>query len=276
MLSESCEMNSQSLSNLPGSDRSKGEAAARLRIFAFGQGTPTGKSVSSCILRQKNQYFPWGTLHLLTCSTGGTQAMLTSRYMTSTKNLAAIMKKIVDGTAPPRFTVAHLRGLGFKSSNDQGIIPVLKDLKFLNPDGTPAQRYHDYRDPSKSKAVMAEALREAYGDLFHITERPTDADRAAIKGKFKSTHNVSDQIANLQTTTFYSLLKLADLDAAKPIPTILEKANKASQQDDKVPGQPAAIGWPSLRYNIEVHLPATKDIDVYNAIFKSLREHLIV
>ncbi len=51
--------------------------------------------------------------------------MLTSRYMTSVKNLPAIMQKIVDGAAPDKFTVAHLKGIGFKSSNDQGIIPVL-------------------------------------------------------------------------------------------------------------------------------------------------------
>ena len=30
-----------------------------------------------------------------------------------------------------------------------------------------------------------------------------------------------------------------------------------------------------LHYNIQIHLPATKDIEVYNAIFKSLKEHLI-
>lgn len=29
-----------------------------------------------------------------------------------------------------------------------------------------------------------------------------------------------------------------------------------------------------LHYNIQIHLPATKDAEVYNAIFKSLREHL--
>jgi hypothetical protein len=198
--------------------------------------------------------------------------MLTSRYMTSTKNLHAIMKKIVDGTAPPKFTVAHLQGLGFKSSNDQGVLPVLKDLKFLTPDGAPTQRYHDYRDPSKSKAVMAEALREAYGDLFHLAEKPSEADRGAIKGKFLSTHNVSDQIANLQTATFLSLLKLADLDAGKPT-SALEKPIKKSEQEVKPAA--AALSGLNLRYNIEVHLPATKDIDVYNAIFKSLKEHLI-
>jgi len=58
----------------------------------------------------------------------GAKAMLTTRYMTSTKNLPAIMQKIVDGTAPPKFTVAHLKAIGFKSSNDQGVIPLLKDL----------------------------------------------------------------------------------------------------------------------------------------------------
>ena len=30
-----------------------------------------------------------------------------------------------------------------------------------------------------------------------------------------------------------------------------------------------------LHYNIQIHLPATKDIEVYNAIFKSIKDHLI-
>lgn len=128
--------------------------------------------------------------------------MLSSRYMTTTKNLPAIMRKLVEGTAPEKFTVAHLKGLGFKSSNDLGVIPVLKDLKFLSPDGIPTQRYHDYRDPSKSKAVLAEALREAYEDLFHISERPSETDKEAIRGKFKSAHNVSERVAEAQTATF--------------------------------------------------------------------------
>ncbi len=65
--------------------------------------------------------------------------MLTARYMTSIKNLPEIMKKVVDGTAPGKFTVAHLKSLGFTSSNDRGIIPLLKDLGFLTADGSPAR-----------------------------------------------------------------------------------------------------------------------------------------
>jgi hypothetical protein len=70
--------------------------------------------------------------------------MLTSRYMTSVENLPAIMQKIVDGAAPEKFTVSHLKGIGFKSSNDQGIIPVLKDLGFLSADGAPTKRYLEF------------------------------------------------------------------------------------------------------------------------------------
>ena len=36
-----------------------------------------------------------------------------------------------------------------------------------------------------------------------------------------------------------------------------------------------SIAAPGLHYNIQIHLPATKDVEVYNAIFKSLKEHLI-
>jgi hypothetical protein len=39
--------------------------------------------------------------------------MLTKRYMTSVKNLPKIMEKIVEGTAPKKFTISHLKSIGF-------------------------------------------------------------------------------------------------------------------------------------------------------------------
>ena len=209
--------------------------------------------------------------------------MLTARYITSVKNLPPIFDKIVEGTAPKKFTTAHLKSIGFKSSNDVGVIAVLKDLGFLSADGIPTPRYHDYRDKSRSKAVMADALREAYEDLFHINEKPTSADRQAIEGKFKSAHNTSDRVALEQTKTFYALLKLANLDAAgkprhkkdqeKPKEKQEEKEKTSEKRDESGGIPPRPFG--GLRYNIEIHLPATKDVEVYNAIFKSLKEHVL-
>lgn len=209
--------------------------------------------------------------------------MLTSRYMTSVKNLDAIMQKIVEGTAPSKFTTEHLKSIGFKSSNDIGAIGLLKDLGFLTPDGVPTQRYHEYRDKSRSKAVMGQALRQAYEDLFHINEKPTTADKTTIEGKFKSAHNATDRIAGEQARTFFALLKLADLDGASQSKTPpkrevdvqelveAEKDDHRAQKHDKK----VIPSFAGLRYNIEIHLPATKDVEVYNAIFKSLKEHLL-
>lgn len=205
--------------------------------------------------------------------------MLSSRYMVSNKNLPAILQKIVEGAAPDKFTLAHLKGIGFTSSNDQGVIPLLKDLKFLSADGAPTTRYHAYRDKSLSRKVLGEALREAYDDLFHINEHPSESDRQAIIGRFKSTHNATDLVAERQAATFLSLLKLADLPTPGKSthkhpdhPAITEPAPAKPERPQQLQGIPAFSG---LRYNIEVHLPATKDVEVYNAIFKSLREHLL-
>jgi hypothetical protein len=77
--------------------------------------------------------------------------MLTKRYLVSTKNLDNVLNKIIDGVAPDKFTTEHLKSIGFGSSNDRGIIPVLKDLGFLAGDGAPLPRYHAYRDRSRSK-----------------------------------------------------------------------------------------------------------------------------
>lgn len=207
--------------------------------------------------------------------------MLSNRYMSSVKNLPAIMQKIVDGIAPEKFTVAHLKGIGFKSSNDQAVLPVLKDLGFLSADGTPTKRYLDYRDKSRSRQVLGQALRETYEDLFHINEHLSDSDRSAIMGRFKSAHNASDSVAERQAITFLALLKLADISthsqghgkhkATTPEPMLAPQDEKPRPEKSFVNGGV----FSGLRYNIEIHLPATKDVEVYNAIFKSLKEHLL-
>lgn len=80
--------------------------------------------------------------------------------------------------------------------------------------------------------------------------------------------------------TFFALLKIADLDhppqpqavafvAAPAHPEQIEAPNPVPRTSLK------AISAPGLHYNIQIHLPATKDVEVYNAIFKSLKEHLI-
>ena len=160
---------------------------------------------------------------------------------------------------------------------------MLKDLNFFTGDGSPTSRYLAYRDRTQSKAVLGLALKEAYGDLFLINENLSEKDRSAVEGKFKQAHNVTDRVAAEQTKTFFALMQLADVTKqSTPLlaPSVVKPAEKFNLESPPAPppasvDTPARVSLGGLRYNIEIHLPATKDVEVYNAIFKSLKEHLI-
>ena len=205
---------------------------------------------------------------------------LSSSYTQAYGKLGEFFAKVRDGQAPPQFTQQLLKDLGFKSQNHRAYIQIMKSIGFLSPDGKPTQRYSDYRDHSKSKAVMADGIKEAYSDIFLIKEHPGQADKSTIQGKFKSFHNTSDSVASNMTSTFYALLALADLNGVSS-----QGPQSSTENDDQPTSQDTTPEIPivhptvsqlttGLHYNIQIHLPATKDIEVYNAIFKSLREHL--
>jgi hypothetical protein len=198
---------------------------------------------------------------------------LSKAYVFVPGQIADFFKAIQEGHAPEHFTSQHLKDLGFASSNHRALIPLMKALGFLSADGQPTQRYHDYRDVSQSRRVMGDALKQAYGDLFLIRAQPTEKDRAVFEGKFKSSHNVTDALAKRMSNTFFSLLALADI-GGKAAPQPSESPSQAETPEQKIHTD-STTRETNLHYNIQIHLPATKDIEVFNAIFKSLREHLI-
>lgn len=193
---------------------------------------------------------------------------LIDTYLVAVGRIPDLFSKIRDGQAPDQFTQQLLKDWGYTSSNDRAFLPLLKALGFLSPDGKPTSLYHDYRDHSRSKVVMAQALRQAYGDIFLIKEHPTEADKEAVQGKFKSYHNASDNVASLMTKTFYALLSLSDLKAehAKKAPTKDKEPDKSAGSKEPPTGLMPGTG---LHYNIQIHLPATKDVEVY-MLFSSL------
>ena len=101
------------------------------------------------------------------------------RYLNSVSKVQAIMAKIIEGTAPEKFTTAHLKTIGFGASNDRAMVPLLKDLGFLSTEGVPTKRYHDYRNTARSKTVLGEArlaqctpIHLAFGSTINMQAYP--------------------------------------------------------------------------------------------------------
>lgn len=204
---------------------------------------------------------------------------LPSIYTQVYGQIPEFLSKIQEGQAPSNFTQQHLKDIGFPSSNHRAFIPMLKTLGFLSSGGAPTSRYHAYRDKSQARQVLGEAIKEAYSDLFIIKSHPSEKDKSLIEGKFKSAHNATDRPAELMAKTFFALLKLADIDhAPSHEPKTPESPQQPPMTKSAIPQTSETLGktsFPGLHYNIQIHLPATKDVEVYNAIFKSLKEHLI-
>ena len=202
---------------------------------------------------------------------------LTNAYVLPVNRISDLFRRIQDGQAPERFTIQLLKDWGFNSTNDRAFIPLLKALGFLTADGKPTQRYLDYRDHSRSKQILGQGIRDAYGEIFLIKEHPNPSDRNAIEGKFKSFHNASDNVAGLMTKTFFALLPLADLTKKSGVATETRVESKPEEPQTKTEiaaERQISFRGTGLHYNIQIHLPPTKDVEVYNAIFKSLKEHL--
>lgn len=212
---------------------------------------------------------------------------LPTSYLTSVKNLPAILTAMQQAKAPERFTVRFLESLGFKSNTDRLVIGVLKAIGFLDDQGKPTERYFQFLDQTQSKRVLGEAVQEAYADLFEVNTAAHRLDRSEVKNKFKtlSQGQYSESVIDKMALTFAALVGLADFSAAptaksKPVhepsasPPETPQSEDVRNDRDAPDRGPSRLSWGGLHYNIQIILPESRDPKVYDALFKSLREHL--
>jgi len=211
---------------------------------------------------------------------------LMSSYLLKTSNLGEFFNTIRGAKAPERFTVKFLKDLDFKSSNDRLLVGVLKGLKFIDDNGVPQQRYFDFLDQSSSGAVLAEAIEEAYSDLFNLRRDAQTMDAQELRGKFKSLTQgqKSDNVINNMVSTFLALCEQADWGkpkkskakpkAAAPEPEVEPTATEQVPTVGPLSAADAG-GKLQLHYNIQLILPNSRDQAVFDALFTSLKKHLL-
>lgn len=205
---------------------------------------------------------------------------LPTSYLTSVKNLPDIFAAMQGAQAPDKFTQGFLESLEFKSTSDRLIIGMLKALGFLDDAGKPKDRYFRFLDQTQGAKVIAEAVRDAYQDLFKVNVKANEMTKSDVINKLKtlSQGQFGEAVLDKMAMTFTALVKLGDFQStlvAAPSTGSQEMRNIEEELEKRPPNEHSNLKLGGLVYNIQIVLPESRDPAVYDALFQSLRRHLV-
>ena len=199
-------------------------------------------------------------------------------FMNGYGTTSKILDKIKEAQTPDRFTQDFLSTkLGFPGGTAKPFIPLAKRLGLLESDGKPTDLYKSFRNSAQSKAAMAAAIRKGYSKFYERNEYAHDLDKKKLEGLAVEITGLEQGHATVRAIvgTFEALKTFADFNKAAlkadadkdPAPKEELKGTSEVKTDDDVKL--------NLAYTINLVLPRSDDVAVFNAIFKSLREHLL-
>jgi len=204
--------------------------------------------------------------------------MATLPYVTAPGNIEKALRGIKSAATPERVTQDFVKTiLQIPGGSGDQITSFLKKIGFVNPDGTPSDVYRRFRNSATSGKAAAEALRLGYSPLYTRNEYMHQLSDDKLKGLIIEETGQSED----SNPVHWILM------AIKALKKHANWASVAGEEEEKVspPAVPAGITEPTpmrrngvglnLSYTINLNLPATSDIAVFNAIFKSLKENLL-
>lgn len=194
-------------------------------------------------------------------------------YMTNPASLRKFLEKIRTVGVPEKVTIAYLASVGFKSTNDRPIVAALKLLGFVDGSGVPTETWQRYRPRETAGAVLAQAIRTTYSELFSTYPDAERKDNEALRNYFSTHTKVGEATLNLIVRTFKALCDISDFSAAPPPPKTAGEAGKREE------GKTVAFvrqphNSPEININIQLQLQATEDPKVYDNFFAAMKKHL--
>jgi hypothetical protein len=206
-------------------------------------------------------------------------------YVTSAGNVTKALHAIAAAATPDvvsqNFVKTILKVPG--GSGDQ-MTSFLKKVGFANADGSPSDIYKKFRNEGTRGAAAAASLKHGYAPLYRRNEYVHELPDKDIKGLIvEETGQAADSaVATYILSCFRAVKGFADFSKSITEDQTLEQLvvpYTASERPGPEAGQASRAGAQqvglSVGYNINLNLPATTDIAVFNAIFKSLKDNLL-
>jgi hypothetical protein len=254
-----------------------------------------------------------GTRHvasLMDCRrTGGPVANYP--YISGQGGLFATFAQLRKGF-PPKVDASYLKRFNIAPANESYVISILRFLDLIDDEGNKVEdkTHFFYGDENLFKQGLEAAMRSAYSQVFsEMGDDALDADRSRLAHWFRASDRTTELVGSRQASTFQTLASLAGHGELPARATATRKgtangaapakkatATKKTAKNKKVLDAPAESNGSEdgggidgdkgqvkvkngqdvgLTVRIEVNLPPGGDADTYDAIFASIKKHLM-
>jgi len=215
-------------------------------------------------------------------------------YTNSRAGLVATIRQL-RSAFPPTVSAETLKMWNVAPKNETYVLNVLRFLGFIDEEGKkqkePAKVFLEHDDETFAKKLEP-LVNKAYVELFeNFGESAWTQDTGKLISFFRTADGTSANVGSRQARTFRDLASLSghgpppakatSRPAKKSGAPKKARAERPRQKDLVTPASPGANDDTSesskiiLTVRVEVNLPITDDQEVYNKIFKSLRQNLL-
>lgn len=203
-------------------------------------------------------------------------------YLQSYGNITKALERIQSAATPDKFTQDFLSAkLDLSGGSARPLVPYFKRSGFLASDGTPTALYKQFKNEGAAGGAAAQGMRNAYSALYQVNEYAHDLKDDKLKGVILQVTGLEadSKLVTAMIGSFKAFRAFANFDHQAPEATGIPDLGSTSDESSGDGVSADALAAPSagirLGYTINLNLPATTDITVFNAIFKSLKEHLL-
>ena len=199
-------------------------------------------------------------------------------YLASPGSLKTAFEKIRAAATPDRVTRDFVATkLQIKGGTGAALIPYFKKLGFVASDGAPTDIYRQFRNPTTGGVAVARAIKTGYGALSQVNEYFYELSEKDLLSLIVQVTGLeqTNPVAKLTLSTLKTLKAFANFDASPDLPTAEPLKSPTDTNGAAFGAKGGAKLGLNLSYTINLNLPATADQAIFNAIFRSLKEHLL-
>jgi hypothetical protein len=231
------------------------------------------------------------------------EAMPNYPYISGQAGLLQAFSQLRKGF-PTKVDAGYLQRFNIAPANESYVISILRFLGLIDEEGNRVQDETDYffGNDDSFKSGLESTLRKAYSQVFdEMGDAALDSPKGDLAHWFRASDKTTEIVGQRQASTFQTLAALA---GHGELPTVRSGGTKkpatstpsqgaskaatkktAPEKQAKKPDSVSSNGGSGdsvtsgqdvgLTVRIEVNLPPGGDADTYDAIFASIKKHLM-